>query len=343
MTSLAERFDALLLDLDGTVYLGHQPIEFVGAALQEAARRGARSVYVTNNASRPPAEVAAQLVGMGLEASPDDVLTSPQAAVTMLVDKHPAGARVLVVGAAYLADEVARRGLTPVRTFAENPVAVVQGHSPETGWPILAEACLALRSGADWVAANVDATLPTDRGLLPGNGAMVSVLVTATGRRPRVAGKPARPMIDAAIARYGSTAPLVVGDRLDTDIEAAVTAGVPSLLVFTGVSTPADVLRAPVSQRPVHLGFDMRAVVDPERTVDVTTGGAGWRAELTDDGLRLARDDDAATTHPDTDALHALAALAQVSWAAEPRPAGRIVAADDAAAAVLDRLRLGSS
>ncbi len=342
MSSLAERFDVLLLDLDGTVYLGHRPIEHVGEALQEAARRGARSVYVTNNASRPPAEVAAQLVGMGLDASADDVLTSPQAAAKMLVERHPAGAAVLVVGAPYLADEVARVGLTPVRTFADNPVAVVQGHSPETGWPILAEACLALRGGADWVAANVDATLPTDRGMLPGNGAMVSVLVTATGRRPRVAGKPARPMVDAAIARYGSTTPLVVGDRLDTDIEAAVTAGVPSLLVFTGVSTPAEVIVASPDRRPVHVGFDMRAVVDTDRCVDLTAGGDGWTVDSAEDGLTLARN--AATqrngTHPDADALHALAALARVSWGREAPSTGVVTAADDAAGAVLDRLGL---
>ncbi len=345
MTALADRFDALLLDLDGTVYLGHQPIEHVGPALQDAARRGARSVYITNNASRPPVEVAAQLAGMGLDASPDDVLTSPQAAATMLLDRHPAGSRVLVVGAPYLAEEIQRRGLTPVRTFADNPVAVVQGHSPETGWPILAEACLALRSGADWVAANVDATLPTDRGLLPGNGAMVSVLITATGRRPRVAGKPARPMIDTAIARYASTAPLVVGDRLDTDIEAAVTAGVPSLLVFTGVSTPAEMLTAPESQRPDHLGFDMRAVVDAGRSVEIATGGAGWTATTSDGGLTLARDGASLRNdrHPDGDVLHALAALAQVSWAATDAPSGRVTAADPAAGAALARLGLGTS
>ncbi|WP_111764958.1 HAD-IIA family hydrolase [Nakamurella deserti] len=340
MTSLAERFDVLLLDLDGTVYLGHQPIDHVGEALQEAARRGARSVYVTNNASRPPAEVAAQLSGMGLDAAADDVLTSPQAAVTMLVDRHPTGAAVLVVGAPYLADEVARRGLTPVRTFAENPVAVVQGHSPETGWPILAEACLALRGGADWVAANVDATLPTDRGLLPGNGAMVSVLVTATGRRPRVAGKPARPMIDAAIARYGSTTPLVVGDRLDTDIEAAVTAGVPSLLVFTGVSTPAEVVTAAAERRPTHVGFDMRAVVDAARSVEIASGGNGWQADFGDGGLTLRRDGsgDDGDTLPDTDALHALAALARAGWAATETPVGAVHAGDEAAGATLQRL-----
>ena len=340
MTSLADRHDALLLDLDGTVYLGHRPIEHVDAALQEAARRGARPVYITNNASRPPAEVAAQLVGMGLEVTPEDVLTSPQAAAKMLVERHPAGAAVLVVGAPYLADEVARVGLTPVHTAADDPVAVVQGHSPETGWPILAEACLALRGGADWVAANVDATLPTDRGLLPGNGAMVSVLVTATGRRPRVAGKPERPMVDAAIARYGSTAPLVVGDRLDTDIEAAVNAGVPSLLVLTGVSTPAEVVVAPADKRPTHVGFDMRSVVDPARSVELTGGGAGWRAELADGGLTLSRDaaSQVGDTLPATDALHALAALASVAWAADGPVGDTVAAHDEDAHAALDRL-----
>ena len=312
MSCLAEQFDVLLLDLDGTVYLGHQPIEHVAAAIQEAARRGARAVYVTNNASRPPAEVAAQLIGMGLQASPDDVLTSPQAAAKMLIDRHPAGSAVLVVGAAALADEIARVGLVPVRAAADNPVAVVQGHSPETGWPILAEASIALRAGADWVAANVDATLPTDRGLLPGNGAMVSVLVTATGLRPRVAGKPARPMIDAAIARYHSKTPLVVGDRLDTDIEAAVTAGVPSLLVFTGVSTPRDLLFAPAHQRPDYLGFDLRALVEPERAVTVSGGGTGWSVTITGDHLELARD--GVSSETDADTLRALAALCLSSW-----------------------------
>ena len=336
MTSLAERFDVLLLDLDGTVYLGHRPIEHVAEALQEAARRGARAVYVTNNASRPPVEVAAQLVGMGLDAHPDDVLTSPQAAAKMLIDRHPAGSAVLVVGAEALVDEVARVGLNPVRSSADNPVAVVQGHSPDTGWPILAEACLALRAGADWVAANVDATLPTDRGLLPGNGAMVSVLITATGQRPRVAGKPARPLIDAAIARYHSTTPLVVGDRLDTDIEAAVTAGVPSLLLLTGVSTPREVLAAPAAQRPDHLGFDMRAVVDPARTVQLADGGMGWQVAADGGHLTLTR---AAGSAPsdDADTLHALAALSRAAW---EHGALEVRAADPAAETALRRLGL---
>lgn len=338
MTSLAEQFDTLLLDLDGTVYLGHQPIDHVSEALQEAGRRGSRSVYVTNNASRPPTEVAAQLAAMGLDASPDDVLTSPQAAAKMLIERHPAGSSVLVVGAQALVDEVARVGLTPVRESAANPVAVVQGHSPETGWPILAEACIALRAGADWVAANVDATLPTDRGLLPGNGAMVSVLVTATGRRPRIAGKPARPMIDAAIARYHSTTPLVVGDRLDTDIEAAVTAEVPSLLVLTGVSTAWDLLTAVRSQRPDYVGFDMRAVVDQSRVVALSTTCRGWDVSATDGHLTLRST--GADGTDDSGALTALAALVVAGWT---HPPVAVDAADPAATAALVRLGLHSA
>ena len=112
----------------------------------------------------------------------------------------------------------------PVRLATDAPVAVVQGHSPDTGWRDLAEACIALRAGVDWVASNTDSTLPTDRGLLPGNGAMVQALIAATGLTPRVAGKPNRPLLDEAVRRSGASSPLVVGDRLDTDIEAAVLA-----------------------------------------------------------------------------------------------------------------------
>src|SRR6476646_8569831 len=120
MTTLAESYDALLLDLDGTVYLGGQPIDHVAPALARAKQQGARSVFVTNTASRPPAEVAASLAGMGVPAEPDDVLTSPQAAAVMLSDQHPAGTKVLVVGAAWLEESVRQAGLVPVREAAQN-------------------------------------------------------------------------------------------------------------------------------------------------------------------------------------------------------------------------------
>ena len=322
MTTLAESHDALLLDLDGTVYLGGQPIDHVAPALVRAGRQGARSVFVTNNASRPPAEVAAALTEMGVTAAPDDVLTSPQAAAVMLADRHPAGTKVLVIGAPWLSESVTLAGLQPVRLAADEPAAVVQGHSPETGWHELAEACIALRSGADWVACNVDSTLPTDRGLLPGNGAMVAALIAATGLQPRVAGKPERPLLDAAIRLVDSVTPLVVGDRLDTDIACAVTAGVPSLLVFSGVSTTADLLAAVPQQRPTYLSFDMRGLVDEDRVVRIpgsSSSGSSLEWGVTvDDGVLVL----AATGGPasaggplsDAAALRALALLTTRAW-----------------------------
>ncbi|GGM13465.1 HAD-IIA family hydrolase [Nakamurella endophytica] len=314
--SLAERHDVLLLDLDGTVYLGGQVIEHAPEALDRAARAGSHPMYVTNNASRSPADVAASLTGMGIAATAEDVLTSPQAAATMLAETHPAGAKVLVVGAPFLADSVAAVGLTPVRLVADEPVAVVQGHSPDTGWRNLAEACIALRAGADWVACNVDSTLPTDRGLLPGNGAMVQALMAATGLRPRVAGKPARPLLDEAVRRVDGSRPLVVGDRLDTDIEAGVAAGMPSLLVLTGVCTAAGLLAAGPAQRPSSVALDLRGLLDPDRAValDGAAPADGWAVTLDGSTLVLDRGDREPHPDPDVDALRALGALTVAAW-----------------------------
>ena len=218
MTTLAREHDCLLLDLDGTVFRGQQPTE---GAVDTLAAIEARTLYVTNNASRGPGEVAQHLVDMGFRAAADDVVTSAQSAARLLASQLDAGSRVLVIGTEALADEVRGVGLAPVRQFTDDPVAVVQGHSPETGWTTLAEAALAIRSGALWVAANVDRTLPSERGLLPGNGSMVAALSTATDRRPQVAGKPQPTLLNDALARGDFASALVVGDRLDTDIAGA--------------------------------------------------------------------------------------------------------------------------
>jgi len=344
MTTLAETYDALMLDLDGTVYLGGQPIDHVAPALARAKQQGARSVFVTNNASRPPAEVAESLSGMGVAAEPDDVLTSPQAAAVMLTDRHPAGTKVLVIGAPWLAESVTLAGLQPVRLAADDPAAVVQGHSPETGWRELAEACIALRAGADWVACNVDSTLPTDRGLLPGNGAMVAALIAATGLQPRVAGKPAPPLLDAAIRLVDAKRPLVVGDRLDTDIACAVAAGSPSLLVFTGVSTTADLLSAVPEQRPTYLAFDLRGLVEEDHAVRIPAAGASsssleWSVTNSADSLVLAstQGSSADGAVSDASALRALAMLTARAWASG---VAAVRGQDSAAAAALLRCGL---
>ncbi|MFD9667821.1 HAD-IIA family hydrolase [Rhodococcus sp. NPDC059968] len=260
MTALRDGYDALLLDLDGTLYQG--PQEIPGA--REALAAGEQSCYyVTNNASRRPGEVAEHLTELGFDADESTVVTSSQSAARLLAENVAPDSPVLIVGTEALADEVRNVGLRPVRSFEDAPAAVVQGHSPTTDWAILAEATLAIRAGAVWVAANLDSTLPTERGLVLGNGSMVAALRTATSREPLVAGKPAAPLMEDAMRRSSCVRPLVVGDRLDTDIEGANNVGLDSLLVLTGVSTAVDVLRAAPEQRPTYLASELDALNRP--------------------------------------------------------------------------------
>ena len=259
-----------------------------------------RAAFVTNNASRRPAAVAAHLTELGIPARAEDVVTSGQAAVRWLKVQLPAGARVLVLGTDDLAEEVEHGGLTPVRT-ADGALAVLQGLSPTTGWAELAEACLAVRAGALWVAGNTDSTYPTPRGLVPGNGALVAALVAATGQHPVVVGKPEPELHAASVERVGSTRPLVVGDRLDTDILGAVRAGADSLLVLTGVTDVAGLLAAPPEMRPTYVSSDLRGLVTAHPAVTLDEGGAtcagarAWldgglvrRSDGSDDSLRAA-------------------------------------------------------
>ena len=257
MSTLAQDHDCLLLDLDGTVFRGH---EATPGAVETLAAVRSRVLFVTNNASRGPAEVAQHLCAMGFTAKPDDIVTSAQSAARLLQEQLQPGAAVLIVGTDSLAAEVRNVGLKPVRLWSDDPVAVVQGHSPQTGWADLAEAALAIRGGALWVAANVDKTLPSERGLLPGNGAMVAALRAATDSDPLVAGKPEPTLLTDALARGKFRTPLVVGDRLDTDIAGANAAGLPSLHVLSGVSTAADTVRADVGQRPNYIAQDLRSL-----------------------------------------------------------------------------------
>lgn len=307
MTTLRSIYDVLLLDLDGTLYQGSQAIP---GAVDALASGQQQLYYVTNNASRSPEAVAAHLEDLGFDADPTRVVTSSQSAARLLAEKLEPNAPVLVVGTEALCDEVERVGLRPVRRYDDGPVAVVQGHSTSTGWGILAEATLAVRAGALWVAANVDTTLPTERGLTLGNGSMVAAVRTASGREPLVAGKPASPLMRDALERSGGERPLVVGDRLDTDIEGANAVGVDSLLVLTGVSTAADVLRAPEAQRPTYLGAKLAVLDEPGANARIEQNAGGWSVVY--DGTNLVIDAVGASTDPCDDAL--LRALAAVAW-----------------------------
>ncbi|GAA3431291.1 HAD-IIA family hydrolase [Kutzneria kofuensis] len=258
---LLAAYDALLLDLDGTVYRGGEAVPGAVEAIKASRDRGVGIRYVTNNASRKPASVAAHLNELGFQAADEEVSTSSQAGAAVLAERLDQGALVLILGTQALADEVTAVGLTTTREFTPEVAAVVQGHSPDTGWRELCEAALAIRNGALWVACNVDATLPTERGLMPGNGSMVAALRAATDVEPVVAGKPARPLMDQAIRSAGARKPLVVGDRLDTDIAGASAAELDALLVLTGVATPAQVLEAPAGLRPRYVSADLSGLL----------------------------------------------------------------------------------
>ncbi len=330
VTSLAAQHDCLLCDLDGTLFRGAQPT--VGA-VETLTVVDARTLFITNNASRGAAEVADHLRELGFSAKPEDIVTSAQTAARLLASELTADSAVLVVGTEALAAEVATAGLRPVRQWADEPVAVVQGYSPDTCWADLAEAALAIRGGALWVATNVDVTLPSERGLLPGNGAMVAALRAATGKAPKIAGKPQPTLFEDALSRGDFRAPLVIGDRLDTDIAGANAAELPSILLLTGVSTASDAIFASAHQRPTHIANDMRALLDSPDRLRVAPQ-PGWHVTVGPAEITVIASHDAAPG----DDLSVIRAVADAVWKEADDPRRRpFVAGDDAARQVLQR------
>jgi glycerol-1-phosphatase len=288
--ALDTAYDVALLDLDGVVYLGGTAIPGAAQALRKAGAAGMRLAYVTNNAFRTPAAIAALLTSLGVPATPEDVVTSAQAAARLLAERLPPGAPVLVVGGSGLRMALRERGLRPVSTAAEQPRAVVQGYSPDVSYSMLAEGGLAVAAGALFVASNGDLTLPSLRGSQPGNGSLIQVIATATGVQPLVAGKPEPPLHRESVLRTGAKHPLVVGDRLDTDIEGAHRVGADSMLVLTGVTGPAEAVLAPPSQRPTYLAEDLTGLLEPHPGIteaDDAFGVGGWTVRLAGDRLEL--------------------------------------------------------
>jgi HAD superfamily hydrolase (TIGR01450 family) len=322
---LVQEYDCLLLDLDGTVFCGHQ---LTAGAAESLGKVPGRKLFITNNASRSADEVAAHLRELGLQADAEGVVTSAQTAARVLAQELPPRSRVLIVGTQSLADEITAVGLRPVRRWQDKPDAVVQGHSTETGWAELAEAALAIRAGALWVAANIDPTLPSERGLLPGNGSMVAALKTATGAEPTVAGKPAPNLIRNALARGGFRAALVVGDRLDTDIAGANAAGLPSMMVLTGAHSARDAVHAVPAQRPTYIGRDLRSLHHDTDMLAVAPQQP-WHVAINDGRVRVhaARDDEV------SDGLSVVRAVASAVWRAHIDERPVVIEAGDAAAA----------
>ncbi len=265
--AVIDAYDAALLDLDGVVYL--DPVAVAGAAegIARLRARGIKVGFVTNNAARPPADVAAHLVELAIPAAPADVVTSAQAGAHLVLNRFGAGARVLIVGGTGVAEAISEAGMVGVRSADAAPVAVLQGYGFDLTWDQLNEAAIAIHRGAHWVATNTDLTRPTDRGQVPGNGAAVAAVAVAVAVEPEVAGKPYRPLLDETVARLGADRPIFVGDRLDTDIAGAVGAGLDSMLVLSGSHGARDLLQARPTERPTHLGSDLRALLEPPLSV----------------------------------------------------------------------------
>jgi len=270
---LLGRFDAVFADLDGVVYAGPHAIPGAPEALQGLEAAGIKLAYITNNASRSSATVAEHLRELGAPATAENVFGSAQAGAELLAGLVPAGSTVLVTGSATLTEQVRAQGLVPVSSADDRPAAVIQGFDPGLGWKDLAETAFAVAAGAVWVATNTDLSIPQARGIAPGNGTLVAAVSAATGARPVVAGKPEAPLFTTAARHLGVERPLVVGDRLDTDILGGTNAGYATALVLTGVDSPASALAARSAERPDFLIPALGALYEPYPALEPVDGG----------------------------------------------------------------------
>jgi glycerol-1-phosphatase len=287
---LVETMDLAMLDLDGVVYVGRHAVPGAPEHLAHARAAGMRLAFVTNNAARTPAEVALHLRALGIGAEEADVVTSAQAAAAVLRETCGAGAAVAVLGADGLRDAVAASGLRPVG-IADEADAVVTGYGPDVPWRDIMRAAARIRGGLRWVASNTDGSFPAGFGLAPGHGALVEMLERFAGVAPTVAGKPAPPLLEETIRRAGGSHPLMVGDRLDTDIAGGRAVDVPTLLVLTGVTGLEELLTAGPSLRPTYLATDLGGLFEahhePRVEDDEATLG-GWRAGVVDGAVHVS-------------------------------------------------------
>ena len=278
MRRLVEGFDGIVCDLDGVVYRGKEAVPYAVESLVSAVAAGVRVVYATNNASRSPAEVAAHLTELGLSVPASHVITSAQAGAQHLAQRFGAGARVLAVGGPGVSLALQEVGLIPVQVQAASTVgpavAVLQGYGAQVGWTDLAEVAYTVQAGALWVATNVDSTLPTERGMAPGNGALVAAVRSAVSVDPIVVGKPYTPLYDLSVGVLDTSIDrtLAIGDRLDTDIRGAEATGIDSLFVFGGVHRWVDLVVAGPDARPRYVATDLRSLhssyAEPVQDID---------------------------------------------------------------------------
>ena len=330
--SLLDNHDGLLVDLDGTVWNGDTAIEAAISVLNDV---DVPVAFVTNNASKPHSAVVEKLQKLGIADEKPTVFNSVDAVLEVLAEEASPGSTVLVVGAEWLHEVVRNAGYEVVTSAGQDPsnsgiAAVVQGHNPENGWAQLSEIALAVRAGARYLVTNADTSLPTERGFCLGNGALAAAVTASTDVYPRAAGKPEPELFKLAAQKIGAKNPLCIGDRLNTDIAGANSAGFDSLHVLTGVSGAIELLEAPPEHRPTYIGADLSDVLSPAQQLvpgpqgDFTARGDGHDV-LLERGIEHADNTQANTSQHNTAAaslavsLAALRTVLEVAWAM-PKP-----------------------
>jgi glycerol 3-phosphatase-2 len=259
--ALAEAFQGVVFDLDGVIYLGEQVVPAAPAALDQVRGLGVRIAFVTNNSYRPPDLVVERLNRLGVKAAAGEVLTSAQATVRLLGGREGLKAvRIMVVGGPGLRQALESAGARLVDAWRDAEVVAV-GFDPDLTYAKVRDATLAIRAGARFVGSNPDTTLPTPEGFWPGAGATLALLRASTGVRPEVAGKPERALLEEAAAAIGAGPYLMVGDRIDTDLDGAHRLGWSTALVLSGVTRLADL--PDLVTAPDQVLRDVGGLLDP--------------------------------------------------------------------------------
>jgi 4-nitrophenyl phosphatase len=255
-----DNISALIIDMDGVLWEGDRPMPGLVEFFAALRARGIRYVMATNNASQTPDQYVAKLARMGVEATREEVIGSGLAAALYLKNHARPGSRVFAIGEDGVRAALQENGFELIDLYENGADYVVCGLDRQLSWDKLATATLNIRAGATFIGTNPDTTLPTERGLTHGNGAVIAALVAATGVEPIIIGKPEPIMYQLAIERLGvpPEATVALGDRLDTDILGAVRTGIRSILVLSGISSRDQL--AELDYAPTWVMDDIRDV-----------------------------------------------------------------------------------
>lgn len=263
---------ACVIDMDGVLWEGSRPLPGLPEFFAALRAGGRRFILATNNASQTPEQYLQKLAGFGAAVAREEVLTSAQATALSLRQRLPNSAKAFVIGETGLREALTDQGFTLAELWDDTAQVVVVGMDRTLNWDKLATATLNIRAGATFVGTNPDRTIPSERGIVHGNGAILAALQAATDVAPLIIGKPEPTMYQIAMQRLGvgPAETIAIGDRLDTDILGAVRAGLRSVLVLSGVSTREDVERS--SFQPTWVMNDIQEVTQHLRAGERVSG-----------------------------------------------------------------------